>query len=558
MSARIRLVALALAGLPATAWAQPATPKPEPAPKGDSAPKTDTAPKTEPAAAEKPAEAPASAPAGKETKCADRRDDDGDGLVDCADHDCAADPLCKVGSGPEDTDAKCKDWFDNDGDGLIDCDDPDCESQAVKVCKGSWQGPLTGSGGAGGQEVGEDLPELKEGQSVEDLIGKGGDKDGERNDEVCSDGMDNDGDGRVDCADFGCRFDPEVTVCRGNPGIRMSVIGRLEGGWYQDNTGSGETEVTVNKYDNRFAALSLRVFGPTPLIQNSFFLVSSHLEGTPRVTFAVFQMPLGKSRHFFSVNTGGASLSTALIVSPSRRLLLEPAYYLTNAFEQPTGGSGEVFGPLLPQNRLTYRVFASAGKGSYGVIGALSSTAGNAVEKNFPYNVGFQLSANVVGTLNRWDSPFLYTPVPLAFGMTLGGKYEQRPNERFPVAHVGAVLRWNRVYAKAEGAWKRELDAQANAIMYNVEAGLLLVPKHLMLGADFGAFVADDYAITSTSRSEINRQRDEQQWRAALHWYAWRNVGVVSLLYRDDALQATPKDPKKHQRELTAHLQFRF
>ena len=50
---------------------------------------------------------------------------------------------------------------------------------------------------------------------IEDLIGSGKDKDGERNDVLCSDGFDNDGDGMVDCADYGCRFDPDVTICQG-------------------------------------------------------------------------------------------------------------------------------------------------------------------------------------------------------------------------------------------------------------------------------------------------------------------------------------------------------
>ncbi len=508
-----------------------------------------------------PAAAAAPAPSSdgrKETNCSDRKDDDGDGLVDCADHDCASSPDCKVGSGPENSNARCSDWFDNDGDGFIDCDDPDCEGAGVTVCKGSWKDAAGSSSAGANSSAVDEVPELGAGQTVEDLIGKGGDKDGERNDEVCSDGLDNDGDGRIDCADFGCRFDPDVTVCRGNPGIRFGVVGRVEGGMTKTDTGEGKTLVSQNTYDTRFSTLSVRTFGPTPLVQNSFFLVSAHLDGTPRVTFAMFQMPIGNTGHFFSVNSGGASLSTALIVSPSKQLLLEPAYYLTNAFEQPTGGSAEVWGPLLPQNRLTYRVFTSAGAGAYGVVGALSSTTGNAVTNNFPFNLGAQLIGNIVGTLSRWDSPFLYVPVPTAWGVTFGGKFEQRPTEQYPVVHMGTVFRHKRLYLKGEGAFKRVLDYNANAIMYNVEAGVLLVPKYLMLAADFGSFIADDYAMGSTARKDVNRQRDEQQFRVALHGYIWKNVGIASLLYRDDQLQGTVKDPPTHLRELTANLQFRF
>jgi hypothetical protein len=496
--------------------------------------------------------------AAKETECSDRKDNDGDGMVDCADHDCASSALCKVGSGPEDSDDKCKDWFDNDGDGLIDCDDPDCEGAGVKVCKGSWKGSLDGAGNGAQAMEDSELPEIKEGQSVEDLIGKGGDKDGERNDEVCSDGIDNDRDGRVDCADFGCRFDPEVTVCRGNPGVRFGVIGRLEAGQYNTVRGSAGNQVETTTYDNRFSMLTLRTFGPTPLVPNSFFLISAHVDGTPRVTFAMFQMPIGKNGHTFMVNSGGASLSTALIIAPSRRLMLEPAFYLTNAFEQPTGAAFEFAGPLLSQGRMNYRVFAAAGAGNYGIIGGLSSTTGNAVTDNFPFNVGVQFSINAIGTLSRWDSGLLYTPVPTTLGFTVGGKYEQRPFERYPVVHLGSVFRSGRFYVKGEAAFKRELDYEANALMYNVEAGVLVWPKHLLIGADFGAFVADDYKTLKVTRTEVNRQRDEQQWRVALHYFLWRQTAMATLLYRDDALQGTPKDPQQRIRELTANLQFRF
>ena len=53
-----------------------------------------------------------------ETDCGDGLDDDGDGLVDCEDGDCAGDPLCE--------EADCDDGLDNDADGLTDCDDDDC------------------------------------------------------------------------------------------------------------------------------------------------------------------------------------------------------------------------------------------------------------------------------------------------------------------------------------------------------------------------------------------------------------------------------------------------
>jgi uncharacterized repeat protein (TIGR01451 family) len=50
--------------------------------------------------------------------CTNGVDDDGDGLVDCQDTDCADLPICAV--------EVCGDCTDNDGDGLVDYEDPDC------------------------------------------------------------------------------------------------------------------------------------------------------------------------------------------------------------------------------------------------------------------------------------------------------------------------------------------------------------------------------------------------------------------------------------------------
>jgi hypothetical protein len=54
----------------------------------------------------------------------DGADDDGDGLIDCDDPDCAADASCATGE------TACVDGRDDDGDGLTDCDDPDCAADA--------------------------------------------------------------------------------------------------------------------------------------------------------------------------------------------------------------------------------------------------------------------------------------------------------------------------------------------------------------------------------------------------------------------------------------------
>ena len=55
--------------------------------------------------------------------CSNQTDDDDDGDTDCADSECSNDPAC----GPE---TDCSDGVDNDGDNLTDCDDDNCTGDA--------------------------------------------------------------------------------------------------------------------------------------------------------------------------------------------------------------------------------------------------------------------------------------------------------------------------------------------------------------------------------------------------------------------------------------------
>ncbi|MCI0569264.1 MAG: hypothetical protein L0Y66_00780 [Myxococcaceae bacterium] len=125
-------------------------------------------------------------------QCSDGQDNDGDGLVDCADADCIAltcaghGRVCGggkcvcVGNGrvPEVEEATCLDGADNDCDGLTDCEDPACAGLACglggKTCVG---GTCTCSGNGGAPEDSE---------------------------LSCADQRDNDCDGRRDCKDMGC------------------------------------------------------------------------------------------------------------------------------------------------------------------------------------------------------------------------------------------------------------------------------------------------------------------------------------------------------------------
>jgi len=98
--------------------------------------------------------------------CDNLADDDGDGTVDCADPDCTGQSYCQY---PE---TDCSDGFDNDGDGAIDAADPDCQAPA----------------------------------------------------EICDNGTDDDGDGTVDCADPDCSGDPACAVSAGEALFRTKCI----------------------------------------------------------------------------------------------------------------------------------------------------------------------------------------------------------------------------------------------------------------------------------------------------------------------------------------------
>lgn len=504
---------------------------------------------------EPPAEVAQPEPARPTTEidCENRIDDDGDAMVDCADSDCFQHPACEFGSGTERNNETCSDWIDNDGDGAIDCEDEDCEGNAVTVCHGSVRP---------GHANGDTVPGLEGDAVPEDFIGTGDDASGENNDYTCSDGIDNDGDGRIDCADFGCRFDPQVTVCTVSPGFRASIVAGVGASLDLEEAINGEP---AEAGDVSFTRLQLRLLGSIPFINNSFFLLSMRLERSMRLTFAHFQVPLGDRGHYFAINSGSGSLSSALIVSTAKQPLLDPPFLLTNAFEQGNGAALEFGGPIMQNHFMTYRLFLAGGSGrSNGNVGGRFFPDDN---ENFTYTAGAQVGFNFIGHFNRLDSPMLYTKAPLGLALVVGAKWDQRATERYPA--VNALLQFRHSYFlfRFENYFKYTLDfggSVQNA--FNAQVSLLLWPRHILLAADFGMYTAGDFDELPMG-SPQDQPLDEYQFRVALHWYWFRNIGLLSLLYTEAHTQgalANASDPNSERRDDTVErsirleAQFRF
>jgi hypothetical protein len=550
LSARLVLALALVLALPATSLAQ------------DAATSADTSGSTSSSSvlsSPTPSVSPASATT--ETDCTNHADDDGDGLADCADADCFEARECRAGGRNEGDEATCTDWIDNDGDGFVDCDDSDCQHDFIRACRGSARG-TGGTGGGAAYSSADDIPELAPGQSVEDLIGTNGDLDGERSDETCADGVDNDNDGRVDCADYGCRFDPQVTVCQsGAPSLRFSVVAGIGAGLTLNYNGAGA--YVGNTPDAGFSLLQLRALGPIPFINNSFFLISVRAEEHVRLTFALFQIPLSPRGHYLQINSGSGTLSPNLIVSVARQPLLTPAYYLTQQFEQGNGASAEVGGPIDDEGWTRFRLFGAIGSGES--TGNVGGRFYRTEDRNFSYVLGGLFQANFVGRYDRFDSPMLYTPLPLTIAAQVGTKFEQRPSERFQVVYGQALFRFWHFLLRAETFYRYVFDYNAQQASWNVLLGALIVPRALFFAADVGGFyTTQGYDRTLTggglTPSGISYAPDQFQLRGALHWYYWRNVAMLSLFYGYTTAGTNPTNPLAFPttHEIRLETRFRF
>jgi hypothetical protein len=148
-----------------------------------------------------------------EANCSDTVDNDGDGMVDCADTDCASDPACAA---PVEN---CTDGSDNDGDGAIDCADTDCASDPA--CAAPVENCTDGSDNDGDGAIDCADTDCASDPACAAPV------------ENCTDGSDNDGDGAIDCADTDCASDPACQV------LTVPVENCSDG---IDNDGDGKTD----------------------------------------------------------------------------------------------------------------------------------------------------------------------------------------------------------------------------------------------------------------------------------------------------------------------------
>jgi hypothetical protein len=489
-----------------------------------------------------------------ETDCTNAADDDGDSMADCADADCFEHPTCEPGRGSEQTNEACSDWIDNDADARVDCDDTDCQAPTLGVCQGSDR---TGTPVRGSHNRRDDVT-LASGASVEALIGTDGDRPGERTDLVCSDGRDNDNDGRVDCEDYECRFSSDVTICTGAPGLTFSVVAAVRGSMDLELLTDDDPLTTSGQaFDVNWSRIQLRAFGPIPFLDDSFFLLSARLERSPRLTFAMFQIPVGNAGHYFNFNSGGGNLSTQLIVSAHKHALLDPAFYVFNAFEQGNSAAIEFGGPLTDNGVLEFRLFAAGGQGtSTGNVGGRFFSGDN---RNFSYAGGGQLHINAIGNFDRFESEFIYTPEPLTLGFLAGVMWSQRPVERFLAFHGQGLFRWSHFMLRAESYTKREVEFGAWQTSWNVLLGALIVPEYLYFAADVGMFYAGNFDELPPSDSDLTRPPDVFEYRLGLHYYWFRQRGRIALVYRENHEENTdPLGDELVERQLLVEALYRF
>ena len=216
--------------------------------------------------------------------CDNGLDDDYDNLIDCQDPDC--DGASNCGPGPGEI---CANGQDDDGDGLIDCEDPDCED--FPTCE-----PLScGDPAAGSCCIPKVLPYCEDqsccetvcaadpfccntawdelcAEQAQVLCGKlcaGGF-------EICDNGLDDDGDGLVDCVDPDCSGD---TACGGGLANDdcTTALALVEGDNAIDNSNATTSDVVV--------PAECAKFGSDVIYHDVWYIYSPNCDGTIDMSF---------------------------------------------------------------------------------------------------------------------------------------------------------------------------------------------------------------------------------------------------------------------------------
>lgn len=315
------------------------------------------------------------------------------------------------------------------------------------------------------------------------------------------------------------------------PGLRLSGYASFA---HTRVLSDSRHEAAFTSHDSHLRVLQLRLLGSVPEVDRSFLLVAIRAEQTPRLSYALVRLPLGRHGHYLALDSGATGLSVARATSVAKHLMLDPPYHVVNAFEQPITAALELGGPLDASRRLLWRLFVGGGSG--GTATTVSVHQLPAEQRNSSWTVGSQLFVSAIGVAHRFDSQLLYEPAPPTLALYAGARYDERRQERFPAANVGLVAKAGRLFLASEVYAKQELVFRSTQLAYLVTLGGLVLPRRLLLGAEYGAYLAGELRAPPPSPADsfgidVAAEHDEAQLRAVCHLYVGGGAGVISGRY---------------------------